>query len=240
MDVDVVPSNLEFTLIPAILVLGAVVLGIVFLIMIVILIGRRVSINLKTGGAVTLTLASILFLSGVWCMVLSPIVTYPETEDHHSLITIDDFSSWSYPINVREGDILIVDFSLCQPFLNGTMFPESQLCVNVWIFNPETNIVWSEMNTTHTFFRMKALGSGTYRVEVQNANPVPLQASLHVTVDTYVTIRPLESFGSWLALISLPTFGLGIWASGLLQELKEYMVLPRPSRSVYRFLTSGI
>jgi len=165
LDVDVVPSNLQFTLIPAILVLGVIVLGIVFLIMIVILIGRRVSINLETGGAVTLTLASILFLSGVWCMMLSPTVTYHQTEDEfHDPVSIDALLLWVHPLNVKEGDTLTVNLNffptVAEPYLFVTK-----------IYDPDSAVVWSETNTTHVHFRMKAIKSGRYRVEVGNPYP---------------------------------------------------------------------
>mgnify|MGYP001100245929 FL=1 len=75
---DTQPVTWWYSILPLIIA-GVVILGVMFLIVLGLLIARRVTITVKTGGAVTLTLASVLLLSGLWCMGLSPTATYPET-----------------------------------------------------------------------------------------------------------------------------------------------------------------
>ena len=58
--------------------------------------GKEGMIGRASSGAITLTLASMLLLSGIWCMLLSPTVTYPQFgQSLHREISIDAFGNWT-------------------------------------------------------------------------------------------------------------------------------------------------
>jgi hypothetical protein len=178
---------------------------------------------MKTGGAVALTLASILLLSGVWCTFLSPTVTnYINKDNFYSSISIEALSRWSYNFNVQKGDS--IDGSV-----NGIrlMYQEYSKIVtpnysfNVKIYDMNNNIVWSRSKVTYAYFNVKAPKSGEYRVEVQNLNSHILDCNIQVTIRGEVTHRPLDPLGQWLSIISIPVFGLGVWTSGVLSRIRE-------------------
>lgn len=213
------PGAWWFSFLPLIIV-GVVILGLIFLIVLGILISRRVTITLRASGAVALTLASILLLSGLWCMFLSPTTTYSDTkESFYRRVSIGGLENWSYSINIREGETLSGSVDGVRAF-NG---PTNALgkTFSVYVHDPDGNIVWSETNITYTHFNIAALKSGLYRVEVQNPNEDSIECYMHIAVSVEVTYRPLEPVGQLLSLISLPIFGLGIWASGALAAIQK-------------------
>ena len=214
---DVVPSQTWLYSFLPLAIVGAIVLGFIFLIVLGLLIGRRVTMTMRTGGAIALTLASIILLSGLWCMVLSPTMTYSETKDSfYRQLSIGGLESWSYPINVQVDDTLMT-------YVDGIrVYNDSGRIFSLYVYGPDGDTVWSEINTTYAHFDMKALKSGQYRIEVRNPNQSTVGCNVQVTVSAEVTHRPLEPLGQWLSLISLPIFGLGMWASGLFTIMRKH------------------
>jgi len=214
------PPEMWWTSFLPLIIVGVVILGVIFLILFGILMSRRVTMTLRTGGAVALTLASILLLTGLWSMFLSPVVTYQETKDSfYNSVSIDGLKAWGYTFTVQDGDIIGGSVGGIRvdevPDTAGKTF-------NLRIYDPSDNIIWSETNTTYSkYFNIKAVRSGIYRAEVRNPNREDIECYVQVTISAKVTYRPLEPLGQWLSLISLPVFGLGIWASGLFTIMQK-------------------
>ena len=84
---------------------------------------------------------------------------------------------------------------------------------SVKIYDPSGRLIWSQTNVTKVFYMQPTpvAESGTFRVEVSNPQKDAVSLTMRVQDRTKITIRPLEPLGQWLALISLPIFGLGIW-----------------------------
>jgi len=210
------PEAWSYSIWPLIIV-GAVILGVIFLVILGILVTRRVAINMKTGGSVTLTLASILLLSGLWCILLSPMATYPETKDSfYQSVSINGLGNWSYSLSVQEGDTLTVSVS---PEIRDA--DASAKTCKMYIYDPDGITVWLETTATYPYANIKALKTGVYRVEAVNPNQEAISCFMQITLSRGVTYRPLEPLGEWLSLISLPIFGLGIWTSGILGILQR-------------------
>lgn len=213
VSVNVTPPEIWWFSFLPLIVVGAVILGLIFLIVIGILVSRRVTVTMRASGAVALTLASILLLSGLWCMFLSPTIAYSETRgSFYSPISIDGFKSWSYTFSVYKGDILSGSVDGIKRF-DG--FNATGKAFNLRIYDSDNIVIWSQPNVTNTYFSIEALKSGMYKVEVQNPNEQAVEINVQVSVTAKVTYRPLEPVGQWLSLISLPIFGLGMWASGV-------------------------
>jgi len=207
------PPEMWWTSFLPLIIVGVVILGVLFLLVLGILMSRRVTITMRTGGAVALTLASILFLTGLWSMFLSPMATYQETKDSfYNAVLIDGLKTWEYTFSVQEGDTVGGSIGIRidgGPNASGKTF-------NLRIYDANNNVVWSEANTTYSkYFNIRALNSGVYKVEVQNLNRETIEVYVQITISAKVTFRPLDPLGQWLSLISLPIFGLGVWASGL-------------------------
>jgi len=196
---------------------GAAVLGVIFLIVLGILASRRVTVSLRTGGAVTLTLASIILLSGLWCVFLSPTITHSETKESlYRNISISGSGNWSYSISMQERNTLMVSVSrdVRDSDIAGKVY-------RVYVYDPDGTVVRSETTTTYAQINLRALESGVYKVEAQNPNQQDIEFNVQIIVSAEVTYRPLEPLGQWLSLISIPIFWLGMWSSGLLAVLQK-------------------
>jgi len=202
------------------IIVGVVILGVLFFIILGVLVSRRVTISVRTGGAIALTLASILLLTGLWSMFLSPLATYQETKNSfYQPATIDGLKTWTYSFTVQEEDN--IDGSV-----GGIRIDQdpnaSDKTFDLRIYDPDNNPIWSETNITYSkYFSIKAMKSGLYKVEVQNRYTQTIEVYVQITVNAKVTFRPLEPLGQWLSLISIPVFGLGIWASGLFTTMQR-------------------
>ncbi len=213
---DTQPVTWWYSILPLIIA-GVVILGVMFLIVLGLLIARRVTITVKTGGAVTLTLASVLLLSGLWCMGLSPTATYPETKDsYYQSVSIDGLGNWSYSLSVEEGDTLMVSASPEIRDLNAS----AKAC-RVYVYDSDGVAVWSETTATYAYANIKTMKTGVYKVETANPDREAISYFVQITLSREVTYRPLEPLGQWLSLISLPIFGLGIWSSGMLEIVQK-------------------
>ena len=177
-----------------------------------------------SSGAITLTLASTLLLSGIWCIFFSPIGTYSRTNPQYRReISIEGLTNWTYLFSAEQGDSL--EIFLHGVRINDILPPPPDLNtpqreISIRLYDPDDNVVWSETNVTGRYFNVEALKSGVYRIEVQNLSQDAIECYIGITVSWEVTYRPLEPLGQWLSLVSLPIFALGIWASGVLSKNK--------------------
>ncbi|MEM3045777.1 MAG: hypothetical protein QW057_01690 [Candidatus Bathyarchaeia archaeon] len=234
---DVVPTSTVYFSILPFLVIGAIVLGVLFLVLLVILVARGSQVSRMTGGAVTLALASIIFLTGVWCFALSPTSTQYENVLSAGPSILPG-RSWTYNASFAQGDTItgnvnLRDFwpkpldeelnrTLPDVDLNGTQaggvvlepVPRPIIVAqtfSLFLYDPQGETVLSELNTSSAYFTVKASRTGLYRFKVMNDGP--RTAVLSVNISKSTQYRPLEPFGQWLSLISLPLIGLGIWAA---------------------------
>jgi len=199
-------------------IVGVVVAGVIFLIVVGLLISRRITINLKTGGAVALTVAWMVLLSGLWCMFLSPTATYTETkESFYNRIPISGLRGWSYLLSVKQGDSLIGSIDIFRIQTE----PTSEKAFSWHVYDPDSNLLRSEINSTYAVFNVNALKSGLYKVEILNQRHQSIECYVQISVNSKLEYRPLDALGQWLSLVSLPLFGLGIWTSGLLSALRR-------------------
>lgn len=209
----------SYSLAPLIMV-GGLALGFIVLLALLLLMGRRVTVTTRTGGALALTLASILLLSGAWCVFLSPTTTHQETKESlNRQISINGLDSWSYSFTAREGDTLSVSVDGIRAYNGDAMVLVKAF--NFYVYTYEGEAVWSETNITDSYFSISLLKSGLYKVEAENPHSHMIRCYLQLSVSEEVTYRPLEPVGQWLSLISLPVFGLGLWTSQILTTLQK-------------------
>ena len=263
---DVYPlrTELSYSLFASIVVVACVILGVIFFVVLAILIGRRVTVTVKTGGVIALTLASILLLSGIWCIYLSPVSTRSETKlFFQENLLLETNARWFYPIWIDDGDTLSIRIERVQiwgPFLNDfieiivkesvpsipinmekafdnellesiseenvTLIDDGDTLaplpvVSVYLFDTMNYSIWSE-EYAYRAYHSAQLASGKYLVEIVNPHwEVEERCFVTFTVTGDVEYRPLEPFGQLMILVSLPIFGLGIWASGVLTLIQK-------------------
>lgn len=167
-------------------------------------------ISKRSAGALTLTLASIILLSGLWCYFLSPTTSYTK---HEPLITvnpsIEPGSYWFYALNLEEGESIHGSVTL------RGIKPYERVAFTVRIRNPGGELAWSDVGTTYSSFTIKATERGKYRLEVHNPTTTNLPVHVYVGKRVETSFKPLKPLGQWLAIISIPIFALGLWASEL-------------------------
>ena len=220
---DTVPS----TSIIGYIVVGIAVLGSVFLLFILILVffpRRGQMISRETSGALALTMALIILISGLWCIFLSPMVTYTEYRDSiYREISVEGQSSWSYVFDALEGDTMDGSVSSIVIFEDQyfALVNQTSPTFSLFIYDPDGEVVWSQINVTYSYFTVKALETGIYEIEVYNPNVETIHGYVSLYIQGKVTLRPLEPLGQWLSLISLPIFGFGFWATGIYSTLRK-------------------
>lgn len=209
-------------------VIGAGVLGSLFLLFLLILAflsrGGQ-TISRRTGGALALTVALIILVSGLWCVYLSPTLTYTEyKESFYREISVEGQSSWSYAVDVLKEDTMDGSVSLYVVIYDRSPIVDKNFTdqtFSLFIYDPDGEIVWSQINVTYSYFTVKALKTGVHEIEVYNPNVEPIRGYVSFNVQGKVTVRPLEPLGQLMSLISLPIFGLGFWASGIYTVLRK-------------------
>ncbi len=160
-------------------------------------------------GALTLTLASIMLLSGVWCYFLSPVTEYTKHVDSYRYtLSIEGFASRSVAFHAEKDETIDVTVGFRVRIPPPPINPER---INVRIFDPEGKLIWEDINVTSSHYRARAPKSGSYKIEVENLGAETISIPIYVTRTVRISTRPLEPLGQWLSLISLPIFGFGIW-----------------------------
>jgi len=220
---DIIPSEPYITVLPILVVLGALVFVVLLLILALLLRGGQV-ISRKTGGALAVTVALMVLFSGLWCAFLSPPVTYTEYKDSlYRNISVEGQSSWNYTTEMLKGDTMDGSVSLAMILEGQRSIVDNKTSptFNLFIYDPDGNTVWSQINVTYSYFTVKALKPGLYEIKIHNPNTQAINGYVSFYVQGKVTLRPLEPLGQWLSLISLPLLGLGAWASGIYPRPKK-------------------
>ena len=175
-------------------------------------------------ATVALMFASILLLSGAWCIYLSPVSTVQETKllrEHFTELEGtklggNNYSSVTYPVDVEDRDSVTIRLDRVGTDIYLSSHEESivldVLGVDIYLKDPDGHVIWSDEHTLHAAYSIQ-LASGQYTIEIANPSERGVSCSLTFTIDGYLDYRPLEPAGSLLILISLPVLCLGAAAS---------------------------
>ena len=182
---------------------AAVLFVLAFIFVSILLLRDRNVMSKRTGGAITLTIASIILISGLWCYTLSPTV---KRYEHDTIVRgetpiIEALQTQTYYVELDMGERLTGDIN-CE-----------EASFTLRIYSPTGALVRSVPNVTTSGLSVEALESGSYRVEVENPNPESIRPFIYIGKETEAFYRPLVPAGQWLSLVSIPLFALGIWAS---------------------------
>lgn len=193
------------------------VLGLGFFVFIAVVLASRgrARPSGSTAGAVTLTIAMMMLLSGLWCAALSPTVT---ERRYDTLVssnpTIQPGLNWTSQAKVLkdervEGTISVKDW--VPTYENGTVIAVESI-FDVYVYDPLGEVVWAERAVPYSHFTLMVSASGTYTFCVANLGLTAVATFIGISKSWPVVVRPLEPFGQWLSLVSLPIIGLGVWA----------------------------
>ena len=203
-----------YTVLPAILF----AIAMVFILLITFFIAmRRSAPSRETSGAIALTIAAIILLSGIWCMWLSPTV---DTRKYDEIATrslvVEPLGTVANTFEAEKGQEIEVNIDFTGPVrvisVPGEVEQPIYPIFSVDIYDPAGKLVWTQTNTTRVFMSSTPVTeTGIYRVEVGNPREEAVSLTMRVQDRTKMTIRPLEPIGQWLSLISIPIFALGVW-----------------------------
>lgn len=183
-------------------------------------------------ATVVLVFASILLLSGAWCIYLSPVSTVQETKLLREYFTGlegtelggDGYSSVTYPVDVEDRDVVTIRLDRVGTDIYVSSHEEYIVLdvpgVNIYLKDPDGHVIWSDEHTLHAAYSIQ-LASGQYTIEIANPSERYISCSHAFTVDGFVDYRPLEPVGSLLIPASLPVFCLGAAASIARRKSKE-------------------
>ena len=171
--------------------------------------------NLRICGAVAITLAAIIQLSGYWCTNLSPTVSQRKSKLFWQENVIlggvfkNDTNKAEFGFQLEEKDTLSVQIHDVWLIESPERFLDTSV-VHLYLRYLDY-VIWAEEFTAHAWFSMD-LAAGSYTLEIVNVHD-PQDLRVFFTIEVYgnVDYRPLQPFGLWLILISFPIGGLGIW-----------------------------
>lgn len=194
-------------IIPAIVAIGFALIVILVLLLIV----KRPYPSREASGAITLTIAAIILISGAWSMWLSP--TY-ETRRYDELtsssLSIGPLDSMTQTLEVQKGQEVEVHIDApALPRVEPPVFP----VFSVRIYDQKGKLIWAQLNVTNCLFMYTTAPTetGTLKVDIDNPQREAIAPIIHMLDRTRITIRPLEPVGQWLTLVSTPIFVLGYW-----------------------------
>ena len=177
--------------------------------------------NLKygKGGALALTVASIVLLSGIWSMWLSPVYDnrkYEELQRTNSVLNPN--ATVRYSFETTKGQE--ININIDPVYVAGTI-EEAQgglqynipASISATVYDAKKNVVMKQESVTNVYTSkpLRITDGGTYQVEVTNNQNRTFTAGIVIIDATNTPTRALEPMGQWLSLISLPIFALGIW-----------------------------
>jgi len=183
--------------------------GAFILVLILLLVVKRPYPSRESSGAITLTLASVILLSAMWCMWLSPTVeTRKYDEIASSSLSVEPLGLVTQDFTAQKGQEIEVSIN---SVLVGRVEPPEFPTFSVKIKDPKGSLIWAQTNVTTVSFTRQVTESGVFKVEISNPKRETLSLSMRVLDRTKMTFRRLEPAGQWLILMSLPILGLGIW-----------------------------
>lgn len=166
----------------------------------------------RTVEAAILTSATILLLSGVWCIRLSPVayVFPPELGDVNAA-WVKNFPAMNFePNGVANYTIVADDGQYVQVQIHNLWFTEYRMMKYV-VFNSRGDVVIEDSPAFgNSRFGFLSRTREKYTLSVYNQPDVATQLTVEV-VGYNAMSRPLTSMGIFLMLISLPLYGFGIW-----------------------------
>lgn len=183
-------------------------------------------------ATVVLMFASILLLSGAWCIYLSPVSTVQETKLLREYFTElegtelggDDYSNVTYSVDVEDRDVVTIRLDRVGTNIYVSSHVEYIVLdvpgVNICVKDPDGHVIWSDEHTLQTAYSAQ-LASGQYTIEIANPSERYVSCSLTFMVDGFADYRPLEPVGSLFVFASLPVFCLGAAASIARRKRKE-------------------
>jgi hypothetical protein len=161
-------------------------------------------------GAIALTIALVVLVSGAYCLWLSPTHDKREYEEKEVMsFAVEPYGSSTQSFKAELGRELEVTIGSDLVAVPGT--GAKVVSFSVAIYDPEGELILSKSDVNRISLTIEVERGGLYKVEVENPHDETINLTLRVVDRTVKKVRPLKPLGLWLTLISLPMLGLSLW-----------------------------
>ena len=176
--------------------------------------------NLRTKGAITMTLAAVALLSGLWALWYTPTLNYDPRKSEQITSTTFVLEPGNSTVKTFEVGKDVEELSVNvwpQPIIDPEKDPNSpnvQPVISAKVVDPNGKVVkaYDNVTTVSDSERIPVIEPGTFKIQVSNnGTENALQVELRVTDNSKIPNHPMEAMGQWLTVISLPVFGLAGW-----------------------------
>src|SRR5437867_1762176 len=185
---------------------------------------KEVSNPMQTKSAITLTIAAVILVSGLWALWFTPSYGY-ENRKGEQILAVEfaleggNTSTQNFDLNQVQ-EITISPYAQINPETTQDQ-DQSQPQIeptpvfSIKVYDPEGHLIKSYDNVTgiSQSQRIEVEGkSGTFNAVMTNNDPVhSIRANLVVTDVSKIPNHPLDALGQWLTVASMPIFGLAAW-----------------------------
>ena len=176
--------------------------------------------NPRTKGAITMTLAAVTLLSGLWALWYTPTLGYePRKSDQitYTTFVLEPGNSTVKAFEVGKGVEELSVGVWPQPIVDPEKDPNQSNIppmISAKISDPEGKVAKAYDNVTSVSDseRIHVAEPGAFKIQLSNnGTENALQVELRVTDNSKIPNHPMEAMGQWLTVISLPVFGLAGW-----------------------------
>ena len=180
---------------------------------------KEVNNPTQTKSAITLTIAAVILVSGVWALWFTPSYGYENRkgEQIHAVeFVIDGGKSSTQDFDLNQvQEITITPYAQIIPDTSQDQSQPQTPVFSMRVYDPEGRLIKSYDNVTgiSQAQRIEVEGkSGTFKAVMTNNDPDhSIRANLSVMDVSKVPNHPLDALGQWLTVASLPIFGLAAW-----------------------------
>jgi hypothetical protein len=177
--------------------------------------------SIQTKGAVTLTFAAVILLSGVWALLHTPTTTYEPRRNEQIAgleLVVKPSNSSVHTFNVRE-QVEEITINAWPQIIPSAPYdpaqPPSEIppVISISVHDPQGEFVRSYDNVTSLpeAERIPVGGPGDFKVSLTNNADDVVRTEIRINDVTKVPNHPHEAMGQWLAIVSAPVFGLAVW-----------------------------
>ena len=173
----------------------------------------------QTKSAITLTIAAVILVSGVWALWFTPSYGYENRKGEQILaveFVIEGGKSSAQDFDLNQvQEITLTPYAQIIPDTSQDQSQAQTAVFSMRVYDPEGRLIKSYDNVTgiSQAQRIEVEGkSGTFKVVMTNNDPDhSIRANLSVMDVSKVPNHPLDALGQWLTVASLPIFGLAAW-----------------------------
>lgn len=177
--------------------------------------------SIQSKGAITLTFASVLLLSGLWALWHTPTTTYEPRKNEQVagfelVVKPNNSSVQTFKVREQVEEITINAWPQIipsAPYDPVQPPPEITPVISLTVYDPKGEVirVYDNVTSVPQAERIAVFSSGDFKLLLTNNVDSAMKTEIRINDVTKVPNHPFEAMGQWLAIVSAPVFGLAVW-----------------------------